>query len=258
MVETSRLFARTAATIDPVWLEPLGGGLCRSSPPRPALGRPARRGGGDRAGHAFRADRSSRGGPSPTGGSGRRRPPTSSSAQALVDGETGHPFAFLRHNQGLAAKRGGSGRPAAAPGPAGLRRGPRGVSTASGFPGCTTSASLAHLIKTQGRGRVPAHVGGRPDELAAGRRGAGPLPGALKAGGALPWSSGIDFEPGSGSHGVTLRVPLALAADGAAPPWNGWCRGSCARRWRPCSRGFPRPLRKRLVPAERDRGRHPA
>jgi ATP-dependent helicase HrpA len=31
MVETSRLFARTVASIDPAWLETLGGDLCRSA-----------------------------------------------------------------------------------------------------------------------------------------------------------------------------------------------------------------------------------
>ena len=44
MVKTSRLFARTAARIDPEWLEALGGDLCKRTYSEPALGKGPRGG----------------------------------------------------------------------------------------------------------------------------------------------------------------------------------------------------------------------
>ena len=43
LVETSQLFARTVAKIDPAWLEKAGGAAVPAQPRRPALGAEGRR-----------------------------------------------------------------------------------------------------------------------------------------------------------------------------------------------------------------------
>ena len=103
MVETSRLFARAVATIDAGWLEKLGGRLCRAVFTGPALGHRARRGVATEQVRLFGLVIM----PGRAVSYGRISPDEATEIfirQALVGGETEQPFAFLRHNQALAAK----------------------------------------------------------------------------------------------------------------------------------------------------------
>ena len=205
--------------------------------PRPALGRPARRGGGDRAGHPLRAHHRpgacGRLRADPAGGGrghlrprrargGRGRPPLPLSAPQPGDDRPGR----------------GHGGPAAAPGPARLRRGPRGLLP----PPAARGERRAHARapdQDPRRGRVPAHDGGGRDRLAAGRGGARPLP-AGPQGRAPGAALGVPVRPGRSGRRRHAAGPARARRGGAGrSPSTGWCRGCCARRWRPCSGGFP-------------------
>ena len=103
MVETSRLFARTVASIDSGWLETAGGGLCRASFRDPRWD-PQR-------GEVVATEQVTLFGlvivPARTVSYGRGNPDAATDIfirQALVAGELGKPAAFLKHNQAMAAK----------------------------------------------------------------------------------------------------------------------------------------------------------
>ncbi len=245
MVETSRLFARTAATIDPVWLEPLAGGLCRSTHRDPRWD--ARRG------EVVATEQVTLFGltivPGRAVAYGPIRPEEASDIfvrAALVEDEAGRPFPFLRHNRETIARvEAMEDR---------LRRRDLRVSDEDlaafyrrRLPGVSDVRTLAHLIKTRGGDgflrMTEADVTAlRPDdaELAL-------FPRALKAGRqALPLE--YRFDPGAPEDGVTLRVPLAHAAEVPAQSVDWLVPGLLRAKVEALLRGLPKPLRRRLVP----------
>ena len=245
MVETSRLFARTAATIDPGWLEKLGGRLCRSTYRDPRW-EPAR-------GEVTATEQVTLFGlviiPGRSVSYGRVRPDEATETfirQALVGGQTGKPFAFLKHNQALAAKVADLENR--------LRRRDLLVSDEAlaafyrkRLAQVYDLRTLSHLIKTKGgdgflRMSEDDLMNYRPDE---GELGLFPER-LLAAGRSLELR--YHFEPGADADGVTLRVPAALAP--AVPPaaveWL--VPGLLRDKVETLVKGLPKAVRKRLVP----------
>jgi ATP-dependent helicase HrpA len=245
MVETSRLFARTVATIDSGWLEKLGGRQCRSTY-RDARWEPGR-------GEVVATEQVTLFGlvivPGRPVSYGRVRPEEASEIfvrEALAGGRIAKPLAFLQHNQRLAAK--------VAELENRLRRRDLlvGDEALAAFyrerlEQVYDLRSLAHLIKTRGgdgflRMREEDLMNYRPDEGELGL-----FPERLQAAGrALELR--YRFEPGSDADGVTLRVPAALAP--AVPPavveWL--VPGLLREKAETLLKGLPKALRKRLVP----------
>ena len=112
LVETSRLWARTVAAIEPGWAEPVGCAPAQARLLRAALGGPARVGGGDREGDAARRDAGRR-----PHGQFRRRSirscPGSCSSGTRWSRATGGPGTVLRAQPAAA----GADRRARGPGP---------------------------------------------------------------------------------------------------------------------------------------------
>jgi ATP-dependent helicase HrpA len=245
MVETSRLFARTVASIDPGWLEKLGGRLCRSTYRDPHWD-PAR-------GEVVAIEQVTLFGlviiSGRTVSYGRVRPDEATDIfirQALVEGRTDQPFSFLQHNQRLAAKVTSLENR--------LRRRDLLVSDEAlaafyreRLAHVYDVRSLGHLIKTKGgdgflRMSEDDLMNYRPDEgeLAL-------FPERLQAAG-RPLELRYHFEPGSDADGVTLRVPAALAptVPPAAVEWL--VPGLLREKAESLLKGLPKAFRKRLVP----------
>jgi ATP-dependent helicase HrpA len=245
MVETSRLFARTVASIDPGWLEKLGGRLCRSAY-RDARWDPKR-------GEVVATEQVTLFGlviiPGRAVSYGRVRPDEAADIfirQALVGGQIGRPFAFLQHNQGLAAK--------VADVESRLRR--RDLLVSDEALAAFYRERLAHVHDLRSLGQLIKTKGGdgflrmseddlmnyRPDEGELGL-----FPERLQAAG-RSLELRYHFEPGSDADGVTLRVPAALAA--AVPPATvEWLvPGLLREKVETLVKGLPKAIRKRLVP----------
>ncbi|HSV93807.1 MAG TPA: ATP-dependent RNA helicase HrpA, partial [Desulfobacterales bacterium] len=245
MVETSRLFARTAATIDPAWLEPLAGGLCRSAYRDPRWD--------PKRGEVVATEQVTLFGlvvvPGRTAAYGPVQPEEATEIfirAALVEGEAGRPFAFLHHNRETIARvEAMEDR---------LRRRDLRVTDEAlaefyrrRLPGVYDVRTLAHLIKTRGgdgflRMTEADVTAARPDatELEL-------FPRTLKAGRqALPLH--YRFDPGGAEDGVTLRVPLAQAAEVSARSVDWLVPGLLREKLEALLRGLPKPLRRRLVP----------
>jgi ATP-dependent helicase HrpA len=245
MVETSRLFARTVASIDPGWLERLGGRQCRSTY-RDARWEPGRV-------EVVATEQVTLFGlvivPGRPVSYGRVRPEEASEIfvrEALAGGRIGKPFPFLQHNQRLAAK--------VAELENRLRRRDllvgeeaRAAFYRERLGPVFDLRSLAHRIKTRGgdgflRMREEDLMNYRPDEGELGL-----FPERLQAAGrALELR--YRFEPGSEADGVTLRVPAALAP--AVPPAVAeWLvPGLLREKTETLLKGLPKALRKQLVP----------
>ncbi|MCU0561376.1 MAG: DUF3418 domain-containing protein [Desulfobacterales bacterium] len=245
MVETSRLFARTVATIDPGWLERLGAGLCRSSYRDPRWE--------PRRGEVVATEQVSLFGLVIVAGRsvsyGRIRPEEAAEIfvrQALMGDQIGKPYVFLQHNQGL--------RECVAGLEERLRR--RDLLVGEDALASFYRRRLGGVCDLRGLDRLIAAKGGdgflrmSEEELMRYRPDAGEL--ALfperheAAGQAL--ELGYRFEPGSEADGVTLRVPAALAP--AVPPeaveWM--VPGLLREKVEALVRGLPKAVRKRLVP----------
>ena len=187
LVETTRLWGRTAARIDPRDVEPLAGHLVQAHLQRAALGRAPRVGGGDRAGDAVRAaDRHRPHGRSTAASTPRSRASCSSAARwSRASGRRG------TSSSAENARRAGGGRGARAPRAAarhpGRRRGavrrsstrgsrttwsrPR-TSTAGGArSGAPTPDLLTYTRERRSSTRQAAAIDERawPRDLAAGR-----------------------------------------------------------------------------------------
>jgi len=245
MVETSRLFARTVAAIDPGWLEKLGGRLCRSTY-RDARWDPGR-------GEVVAAEQVTLFGlviiPGRSVSYGRVRPDEATEIfirQALVGGQLGKPFAFLQHNQGLAAKVADLENR--------LRR--RDVRVSDEALAAFYRERLAPVYDLRALNRLIQMKGGdgflrmseddlmnyRPDEGELGL-----FPTRLQTEG-RSLELRYRFEPGSDTDGVTLRVPAALAAEvpPAAVEWL--VPGLLREKVETLVKGLPKAIRKRLVP----------
>jgi ATP-dependent helicase HrpA len=245
MVETSRLFARTVASIDAGWLEAAGGGLCRTSV------RDARW--DAKRGEVVGTEQVTLFGlvivPARTVSYGRVNPAAATDLfirQALIAGELGKPFAFMVHNQAMIAKvRAIEER---------LRR--RDLLVSEEALGGFYRSRLAEVYDVRRLSRLIRQHGGddflrmAEDDLMNYRPEPAELdlyPERLKAG---EQSFGLRycFEPGGEADGVTLQVPSGLAA--AVPPaaLDWLVPGLLREKVALLLKALPKALRTRLMP----------
>ncbi len=248
MVETSRLFARTVATIDPAWLEAAGGDLCRRTYTNPRWER--RRGEvvADEQvtlfGLVIVAGRTVSYGPIDTEGAS-----DIFIRSALVDGDLARDLPFMAHNRALMDEARGLEDK--------IRR--RDVLVApedlcqfyrQRLPAIYSLAGLKrHLKETGGDADLRMTVEDvrryRPDEdhLAD-------FPDQMAIGG-KSFACTYRFAPDSQDDGVTVRVPASVA--GTVPPesFDWLVPGFLAEKITALIRGLPKEYRRRLVPVAR-------
>ncbi len=248
MVETSRLFARTAAAIDPGWLEELGGDLCKYAYLNP-------RWNADR-GEVMADEQVSLFGlifePGRTRSYGPVDPERAADIfiqNALVDGDAGavkKPFAFLKHNQkGIATIQDMENR---------LRRRDLLVSEAEIFrfyrdrlPDIYDVRSLAQYLKKQGgdkflRMRREDLLNYDPDKGELGW-----YPQRLSLGNTV-FPCEYHFEPGEARDGVTVKIPSSQAPSIAPEALEWLVPGLFREKVTALIKGLPKEYRKRLVP----------
>ncbi len=247
IVETSRLFARTVATVQPEWIEAAAGSLCRSTYLDPRWER--RRGEvvADEQVCLFGLVLVAR---RPVS-YGRIDPQAASEIfirSALVDGDLRQPLPFMVHNRelmdGLRAEEDK------------MRRRDILVSPEDVFqfycqrlPAIGDLRALKHHLKTKGDGHLRMDEADlrryhpSPEELAA-------FPDQVRLG-ATPLACTYRFDPGSREDGVTVKIPSALAA--AVPPQAlDWLvPGLLGEKIEALIRGLPKAYRRRLVPVAR-------
>lgn len=245
VVQTSRLFARIAARIDPAWLEDLGGELCRSSCSEPRWDKEHREVRAKQRvtlfGLEIIKDRDVPFGPVNPGlaheifiWSG------------LLEGDVDHPPPFLRHNLGLVQKISGMEDK--------LRR--RDIlvkkDVLAGFysrrlPGVHDWAGLEKRISQAGGDRFLMMS---EQDLLATAPGRGELdrfPDEFSAGG---WrlEASYRFAPGEEADGVTVRVPAALIKNIPAEPLEWGMPGQFKDKIGAMIKGLPKKYRKLLMP----------
>lgn len=245
MVKTSRLFARTAAKIDPEWLETLGGSLCKSTYANPHWEKKA---GQVRAyeqvslyGLVIVSNRSVSYGPID--------PPMSHAIfvrSALVEGNMNKKFSFLVHNQTLIKEITQMEEK--------IRR--RGIRVSdermeafysSRLPGMYDIRTLEKHIRKRGSDDFlkmtksdiiaeipdPKEVAQYPDEMNVGN-------------GAFQFS--YKFKPGKPDDGVTLKVPLNQASQVSPHQLEWMVPGLFREKITALIKGLPKRYRKQLVP----------
>jgi len=245
LVETSRLFARTVATIEAGWLESAGGSLCRASV-RDARWDAAR-------GEVVATEQVTLFGlaivPARTVSYGRVRPDAATDTfirQALVGGLLGKPFAFLSHNQAVIAKVQALEER--------LRRRDLLISE-EGFvdfyrrrlAAVYDLRSLSRLIRLRGGDDCLRMV---EDDLMNYRPESSELklyPQRLQAGG-LSLGLSYRFEPGAEADGVTLQVPTAVASAVSPAAMDWLVPGLLKEKVALLLKGLPKSLRTRLMP----------
>ncbi len=245
MVETSRLFARTVAAVDPAWLEALGGDLCKYAYLSPRWDR-------DR-GEVTATEQVSLFGlifePGRPVSYGRVDPEGASDIfiqGALVDGDVKRPFHFMVHNaKKIEEIRDMENR---------LRRRDLLVSEAERFrfyrerlPTISDIRSLAAHLKANKGDRFLRM--GREDllnydpdkgELAL-------YPRRISLGNtAIPCD--YRFEPGREEDGMTVRIPASQAPSVAPESLEWLVPGLLGEKITALIRGLPKEYRKRLVP----------
>ena len=245
MVQTSRLFARTAAHIDCAWLEDLGGDQCKYTYLHPRWER--------RRGEVVAAEQVSLFGliivAERTVGYGRTNPGEASEIfvrAALVAGDVRRPLAFMRYNQQIVAEIGEIENK--------LRRRDLFAGEESMFqfyreklPGVYDIRTLEKRIKTRGgdgflRMRKEDLLASLPDE---GELSLFPDSVAL---GKQKFTSAYRFNPGDPADGVTIRIPAALTG-GIPPESTDWLvPGLLAQKITILIKGLPKEYRKKLVP----------
>jgi ATP-dependent helicase HrpA len=246
MVKTTRLFARTLARIDPAWLEPLGGHLCKSTVSGPYWSR--------ERGEVLASQRISLYGlvivesrPVPYA----RIHPEEAHAifirSALVEGNVRERFPFLVHNQALAEKIQGLEDK--------LRRRDLLVSEeaihdfyAKRLPGISDTRTLKRRIREMGG---DAFLRMDETDLVAQTPDTGRLeeyPDKLVTGG-ISFPLSYRFAPGKEEDGVTVSIPSGLVS--AFPPERlDWViPGLFEEKIMALIKGLPKTYRKRLVPA---------
>jgi len=245
MVETSRLFARTAAAIDPGWLEALGGDLCKYAYLNP-------RWNADR-GEVMADEQVSLFGlifePGRTRSFGPVDPERAADIfvqSALVEGEIRKPFGFLKHNRKqIAAIRDMEDR---------LRRRDLLVSEAEIFrfyrdrlPDIYDTRSLAQYLKKHGGDKF---LRMRRDDLLNYDPDKGELgwyPQRLSLGNtAFPCE--YHFEPGEAKDGVTVKIPSSQAPSILPESLEWLVPGLFREKVTALIKGLPKEYRKRLVP----------
>lgn len=245
IVETSRLFARTVAVIEPAWLEEIGGGLCRSTYSEPHWGK--------NRGEVVALEQVSLFGlvivPGRPVSYGRIDPDESARIfirSALVEGNVRQELPFLAHNRKLME------RIAAMEDKVRRRDLLAEEEQIARFyedrlPGVFDVRTLQRRIRERGgdrflRMKEEDVLRDRPDEEALAR-----YPDEL-ASGRLRFRFSYRFEPGHPEDGVTLAVPVHLVSkvpDGAAD-WS--VPGLFREKVDALLRGLPKQLRKRLHP----------
>ncbi len=245
MVQTSRLFARTAAKIDPGWLEALGGRLCKSSYSNPHWEKSR--------GEVRASEQVSLYGliivPERSVAYSPVNPDEAHDIfirSALVEGEVKKELAFLTHNKALIEKLSGMEDK--------IRR--RGmVVSEEGFAsfyserlrGISDIRSLESEIRKRGGDDFlkmkeqdillaspdAEELALYPDETAIGQ-------GTFKF--------AYRFAPGKPDDGITIKVPASLAAQ-VSPEHLDWIvPGLFREKITALIKGLPKPYRKRLVP----------
>jgi len=245
MVKTSRLFARTAAKIDPEWLEVLGGALCKSTYANPHWEKTA---GQVRAceqvtlyGLVIVSNRSVSYGPID--------PAISHKIfieSALVQGEMNKKFSFLVHNQTLIEEITKMEEKVRR---RGLRVSDERIEAfyASRLPGVCDIRALEKEIKNRGGddflkmnesdviAQIPnqEEVSQYPDEMNVGN-------GVFKV--------SYRFKPGKPDDGVTLKVPLNKASQVPPHQLDWMVPGLFRQKITALIKGLPKRYRKQLVP----------
>lgn len=245
MVKTTRLFARTVAKIDPVWLEPLGGSLCKRTYSNPHWEMKA---GQVRAleqvslyGLIIVSNRPVAYGPIDPAESHKIF-----IQSALVHGETQKKFLFLSHNQRLIDK--------VTRLEAKVRR--RGILVEEAaleafyserLPRVCDIRTLEKVIRERGNddflkmrdADIVDHLPDReeidlyPDQMETGK-------------GSLPIS--YKFNPGKGDDGVTLKVPVSRTSELSPQHLDWMVPGLFREKMTALIKGLPKKYRKQLVP----------
>lgn len=244
MVQTSRLYARTAAKIDPDWLEELGGSLCRYSYSDPRWDK--------ERGEVTAKEKVSLFGleivPGRSVSYARIAPDEAHEIflrSALVEGDVVDPPPFLKHNLELAAK--------VAELEEKLRRRDICVAEddiarfyASRLTGINDLRTLEREIRKRGdaflRMTEKDLMRVNPDEekVAA-------FPDILDVDG-RPFRAVYRFAPGEESDGVTLKVPASLVKSLPAEPLEWGVPGQYAEKVAALLKGLPKRYRKLLMP----------
>ena len=250
LVETSRLWGRTAAKIDPAWIEPLAGHLVRRMYDDPVLGSQAGLGHGAGARHALRP-------------AGRRGP------QGRLRAPRPGPLARAVHPQGARRARladpprvlrrqrprAGGGPPAGGPrapprhprrGPGPLRLLRRADPRAASSPARTSTAGGATRAAAT-RTCSPTRASCSIDPAAAA--------GLAERGWPATWRQGelelelsYRFEPGAPDDGVTAHIPLRALGAVRADRFE-WLVPALRRELLTALlRSLPKDLRRPLVP----------
>ncbi len=245
MVETSRLFARKAATIDVAWLEPLGGDLCRTSWSDPHWER-------SREEVVAREQVTLFGLPIVQDrrvAFGRIDPQQATNIfvrSALVEGDVKQPLAFMRHNAELVdAVRSMEDR---------IRRRDILVDDEvlvafykERLPGVSDMRTLKHRIRKQGGDRflrldreMLIRYAPDPDVLDQ-------FPRQLDLGHRV-LDCDYAFEPGTETDGVTLTIPAETTGDVPRQQLDWLVPGLLAEKITALIRGLPKAYRVKLVP----------
>ncbi len=248
MVKTSRLFARTAAKIDPEWLETLGGALCKSTYSNPHWEKNA---GQIRAyeqvtlyGLVIVSGRAVSYGPID--------PATSHEIfvkSALVEGEMNKKFKFLVHNQTLIEEITKMEEKVRR---RGLRVSDERIEAfySSKLPGVYDIRALEKLIRNRGsddflkltEGDVIAQV---PDEEEVAQ-----FPDEMNVGNGV-FKFSYRFKPGKPDDGVTLKVPLNQASQVQPHQLDWMVPGLFREKITALIKGLSKRYRKQLVPVSR-------
>lgn len=246
IVETARVYLRTAARVDPAWFEALGGELCRHSYHDPAW---------DKGSGEVRAkERVTLFGLEIVSARPVRYGPVDPEASqaifirdGLLAGEVKEPFAFLQHNLDLRAKYEGLEDK--------LRR--RDIVAdekdlaefyARRLPGVFDLKGLKSAIRRRGSDRFLRMTENDVVRYIAPERELALYPDIFQAG-ELKLGAAYKFLPGADEDGVTLRVrPDDLAALPAEPlEWG--IPGYFGAKISALVQGLPQRYRKALVPA---------
>ncbi len=245
MVKTSRLFARTAARIDPQWLESLGGDLCRRSHHAPHWEK--------RRGEVTATEQVTLFGlvivPGRTVPYGRVDPEEAHRIfirSALVEGDVKEDFAFLRHNRELLERLASLEDK--------LRRrdilaGPEAMEEfySERLPGVRDIRTLKRRLREKGgddflKMREEDLLARRPDEDALSA-----FPDHMSLGEkVLPFT--YRFSPGAEEDGVTVSVPSTLASRFPARKLDWMVPGLFEEKVTALIKGLPKRYRRHLVP----------
>jgi ATP-dependent helicase HrpA len=246
MIQTSRLYARTAARIDPGWLEELGGGLCRYSYSDPRWDK--------ERGEVVAKEKVTLFGLEIVSGrivSYARIAPAEAQEifihSALVEGDVADPPPFLRHNLELAAKVTKLEEK--------LRRHDICVGDAevAGFyaarlAGISDLRTLESEIRKRGgdaylRMTEKDLMRVSPDEEKVAS-----FPDVVDVEG-RKFRAVYRFAPGEESDGITLKVPASLVKSLPAEPLEWGVPGQYADKIAALIKGLPKRYRKLLLPA---------